>query len=272
MNDSASRRFGGRRTVLFSASNRRAHGARRHQYISIFVATAALICGCALQLRSQENKITGAARSSFSTLAVVRTDVGGMANAKLLENSSYRLCPSDSVMVTFSLTPEFNQTVDIQPDGYANLQGTNPIFLQGLTTQEAAVAVHTAYANILHQPLVTVELKDFKRPFFIVIGEVNKPGKYELRGYTSATEAVAVAGGFNNSAKQSQVLLFRRDDNEDWYGVTTVDLHRMLEGRNLNEDPEIRAGDMIFVAKNFASKIRRFIPFIPASASVWGNQ
>src|SRR5271170_1024955 len=46
----------------------------------------------------------------------------------------YRLCASDVISVTFPLTPEFDQTINIQPDGYASLSGTQEVHLEGLTT------------------------------------------------------------------------------------------------------------------------------------------
>ncbi len=174
-------------------------------------------------------------------------------------DARYQLCASDVIALEFPLTPEFDQTVNIQPDGFASLAGAGDVHLEGLTTEEAVAAIQKAYAGILRDPIVTVELKDFNRPYFVVSGQVNKPGKYDLRGYTSATEAVAIAGGFNDSAKHSQVLLFRRVNNE-WYEVKSLDLKRILKGHDVNEDAEIRPGDMLFVPQNFISKIKRYIP------------
>jgi len=174
-------------------------------------------------------------------------------------DARYRLCASDVVALAFPLTPEFDQTVSIQPDGFASLTGAGEIHLEGLTAPEAADAVRTAYAKILREPIVTVELKEFNKPYFIVTGQVNRPGKYELHGTTSATEAVAIAGGVNDAAKHSQVLLFRRVSS-DWYEVKPLNLKRILHGRGVNEDPEIRPGDMLVVPQNFVSKVRKFIP------------
>jgi polysaccharide export outer membrane protein len=171
----------------------------------------------------------------------------------------YRLCATDVITLTFPLTPEFDQTVTIQPDGFASLVGTGDVRLEGLTTQESAEAIRASYAKVLRDPIVSVDLKDFNKPYFIVSGQVSHPGKFDLRGETTATQAVAIAGGFNESAKHSQVLLFRRVNN-DWYEVKTLDLKRILQGHDVGEDPEVAPGDMIFVPQNFISKIKKFIP------------
>jgi len=174
-------------------------------------------------------------------------------------NARYRLSASDVIALTFPLTPEFDQTINIEPDGFASLAGTEDVHLAGLTIDECVAVIQTAYAGILHDPLVTIELKDFNKPYFTVGGEVSHPGRYDLRGNVRATEAIAMAGGFNDSSKHSQVLLFRQVNN-DWYEVEPLNLKRILQGRGINEDVEIRAGDMLYVPQNILSKIKKFIP------------
>jgi polysaccharide export outer membrane protein len=174
-------------------------------------------------------------------------------------NARYRLCASDAITLTFPLTPEFDQTVNVQPDGFVSLAGAGDVHVEGLTTAESVLAVQAAYSKILHDPLVTIELKDFNKPYFIVGGQVSKPGKFDLRGYTTATEAIAMAGGFNDSAKHSQVLLFRRVNN-NWLAVQSLDLKHILRGQDVREDVEIQPGDMLFVPQNLISKIEKFIP------------
>ena len=98
----------------------------------------------------------------------------------------YRIQESDSLSVTFPLTPEFNQTVNVQPDGFVTLTGAGILYIEGMTTDQAADAIRAAYVHVLHNPVVTVELKDFNKPYFLVTGQVAKPGKYDLRGSTSA--------------------------------------------------------------------------------------
>jgi polysaccharide export outer membrane protein len=174
-------------------------------------------------------------------------------------DARYRLSASDVITVTFPLTPEFDQTINIEPDGFASLAGVGGVHLGGLTIDESVAVIRAAYTSVLHDPMITIELKDFNRPYFIVSGEVSRPGKYDLRGDTRATEAIAIAGGFNDASKHSQVLLFRKVNN-DWYEVKPLNLKRILQGHEVTEDAEIRAGDMLYVPQNTLSKIKKFIP------------
>jgi polysaccharide biosynthesis/export protein len=209
---------------------------------------------------AQQNASTGNATAASSTPAQA-SSVPSDSNRPELQhrNNRYQLCASDVIALTFPLTPEFDQTVNIQPDGYASLAGVGDVHLEGLTTAQSVDAVRAAYSKVLNNPIVTIELKNFNKPYFMVNGQVHSPGRYDLRGYTTAAQAIAIAGGFEDSAKHSQVLLFRRVNN-DWYEVKNLNLKRILQGHDVNEDPEIRAGDMLVVPQNLISKIKKFIP------------
>jgi polysaccharide export outer membrane protein len=104
-----------------------------------------------------------------------------------------------------------------------------------------------------------VSLKDFDKPYFLASGEVTRPGKYELRGDLTVGEAVAMAGGFTQQARHSQVIVFRRV-SADLAESHVIDLKKMLDSHDLHEDLHLRAGDFIFVPQSRISKIRKFVP------------
>lgn len=172
----------------------------------------------------------------------------------------YRIQPGDTFDLTFDLSPEFNQlAVAVQPDGFVTLRGVGDIKVEGETVPELTATVRTAYGKILNNPLISIMLKEFEKPYFIANGQVAKPGKYEMHGNMTVYQAVAVAGGFQSSAKHSQVVLFRRVDDR-WTEATLIDVKKMEKSRDLREDPFLHSGDLVFVPKNTLSKIDRIIP------------
>lgn len=224
----------------------------RTQKIRLLVGLIVAILACAATGTPQSLE-----PSAPSGVKAVR---GSLANSDVAHRDArYRLCASDVIAVSFPLTPEFDQTVSIEPDGFAAFAGAGSLRLEGMTTDEATAAIRNAYAKTLRDPIVTIDLKDFNKPYFVISGQVNRPGKYDLRGDMSASQAVAEAGGFNNAAKHSQVLLFRRV-NEQWYQVRSLNLKQILAGRGLDEDAELESGDMLYVPQNFISKAQHFIP------------
>ena len=190
----------------------------------------------------------------------VKNDLEGPNHQALqYRNPRYQLCQTDVLELTLPLTPEFNQTLTVQPDGYITLLGAGDLHVEGQTVPEVTQAIRAAYSSTLHDPMVTVHLKDFQKPYFIAGGEVGHPGKYDLRGTATVVEAVAIAGGFTENSKHSEVWVFRRISN-DWAETRRVDVKKMLKAGILHEDLQLRSGDMLYVPKSTIGKIRRYLP------------
>ena len=174
-------------------------------------------------------------------------------------NPRYQLCKGDVFDLDFPFTPEFNQTVTVQPDGYVSLRGLGELHVEGETIPELTEALRQSYAKILHEPVITVVLKDFDKPYFIASGQVAHPGKFDLRGDTTVTQGLAIAGGLTEVAKHSQVLLFRRASSE-WYEVRKINVKRLMQAMDLNEDLHLQPGDLLFVPTSTIAKVKRFVP------------
>lgn len=171
----------------------------------------------------------------------------------------YRLRKGDSFDLDMEFSPEFNQTVVVQPDGYISLKGIGSLHAEGQTIPELTEAIKAAYREILHDPVIAISPKDLEKPYFIATGQVGKPGKYELRSDLTLTEAVALAGGFTEKSKHSQVVLFRPLP-QGGYQAKLVNVKKLLKARNLSEDLQVQAGDLVYVPQNELSKIRPFLP------------
>jgi polysaccharide export outer membrane protein len=196
----------------------------------------------------QESGESGGENSSTERLSMLQR-----------RNQRYQLHSADVLELSFPFTPEFNQTVTVQPDGYITLRGADDIRVEGQTLPEVSNSIRIAYSRVLHDPVINIGLKDFEKPYFIVGGEVGHPGKFDLRDETTVAQAVAIAGGFRESAKHSEVLLFHRVP-KGWMQVKRLNLKKMLKEANLEEDAHLQAGDFLYVPKNTFSKIQRFIP------------
>jgi polysaccharide biosynthesis/export protein len=170
----------------------------------------------------------------------------------------YRLRKSDVVDLKFTFSPEYDQTLTIQPDGFVTLKGASTVFAEGLTLPEVTAAVRQAY-DFMRDPEVSVTLQDFEKPSFLASGQLGRPGKYELRSRTTVTEGIAIAGGFTELAKHSQVVLFRRVF-DGVFEAHVLNVKAMLSSRNLDEDLELKPGDMLYVPQNRISKIRKYLP------------
>ncbi len=240
--------------------------------VGTFILTAVLVLQFCSASSAQDGKdlsatkatsqsgLTGAGAEGNGTTAAKPGIADGLGNPLLggMRHPLYRLRPSDVVEISFTVAPEFNQTLTVQPDGYITLKDAGMIPVEGLNLQQFTTAVQNAYQGYLHDPQVAVLLKEFERPYFIVGGEVGRPGKYDLRSDTTVAEAVQIAGGLTQQAKHSQVVLFRRV-NDELVEARLLNLKKMLKQGSLKEDAHLRPGDLVFVPQNAISKIARFL-------------
>jgi polysaccharide export outer membrane protein len=175
-------------------------------------------------------------------------------------NPRYQIQRDDILSISFPLSPEFDQAkVMVQPDGYVNLQGAGSLHIQGMTVPEVVDALKKAYSGILHDPIIDVDLVDFQKPYFLVSGQVGKPGEYDLRHDTTVSEGIAIAGGFAPTAK-TQVFLFHRV-SPGWVEVKKLNVKDLLHGKHVNEDAGLSPGDMIFVPEKVITSFRKYVPY-----------
>lgn len=235
--------------VLFAPGNleltmRIARNSRRFAALLVLTLLAAQLC---------------LGQQAVSGPATVSQPAGADATFQA-RSARYRIAPGDSFDLNFELSPEFNQTgVAVQPDGFVTLRGIGDIQVKGQTVPELTQTVRAAYSKILNDPIISIVLKDFEKPYFVADGQVGKPGKYDLRGEVTLTQAIAIAGGFTDASRHSQVLLFRRVSDQ-WMEAKIVNVKKMEKAGSLKEDPLLHPGDMLFVPKNTMSKIDKFFP------------
>lgn len=180
---------------------------------------------------------------------------------RLVTRAPYEVRKGDSVDLVFDLCPEFNQTLTVSPDGLISLRAASNIQAAGLTLNELAAAINTAYSNILNNPHVSLSLKatDIERPYFTATGQVTKPGRYDLMTETTVLQALSIAGGFTDVAKTSKVILYRRV-NDEQYQPMVIDVKKLLDARELSSDLRVRPGDLLYVPKSTYGKIKPYIP------------
>jgi polysaccharide export outer membrane protein len=177
----------------------------------------------------------------------------------------YKVNIGDQLNVKFEFLPNYSEaTIDVQPDGYISLEGgVAPVYVLGDNVIQIEEKIRQAYKGIMKDPIVvTVELNSFLPPYFICWGEVMKPGKYEMKGDITLSQALGIAGGYNSMAKHSQIVLFRKVGDQ-WVSSQVINMKHMLYTHNLAEDMHLQAGDMIWVPQNTISKLINLEKVIP---------
>jgi polysaccharide export outer membrane protein len=160
--------------------------------------------------------------------------------------------------IQYRYTPEFNQTVTVQPDGYITLQAGGDLKVAGMTVDQTRQAIVKKASERLQDPVATVILKEFQKPYFVVAGEVAQPGKIEMRERVTALQAIMLAGGMKETAKSSQIVVFRKI-NSDTAEVKLLNLKEIKRTSDLENDLTLQPGDMVYVPRDKITKVERFM-------------
>jgi len=182
----------------------------------------------------------------------------GHAEEGLKTRPRYLLRPGDTLDLQYRLTPEFNQTVMVQPDGYINLNVAGTIFVKGLTVDQTHDLIVQTVSTRLKDPELNLVLESFTHPYVVVAGQVAKPGQIELKEDMTALGAILMAGGFTPDAKAGQVIVFRKL-NESIAEVRVLHLSGVKKTAQLEKDMALQPGDMILVPQDTISKIEHYM-------------
>lgn len=175
----------------------------------------------------------------------------------LLDHSTL-VQPGDTVIVAFRYTPEFNEDVTIGADGRALFKAAGEVKAGGLTLTELQKEIARGATAKLVDPEVTVSLKEVDRPHVFVAGEVNSPGRQELRKPVTALQAILMCGGPKEDAALGRVLLFRRLDADN-AEVHVLRLSRFDPKTRDKNDMLLQPDDMILVRRDLPSHIERIV-------------
>jgi polysaccharide export outer membrane protein len=138
----------------------------------------------------------------------------------------------------------------VTPDGTIQLPAIGSVPAQGLTLVELRSEVENRYAEIAGGIEVTPVLQERAPRNIYVLGEVLKPGRYELVAPTTAIQAISLAEGWNKGGNLRDVIVFRRDEN--WRLMATrVNVRPALyNARDLQaDDIWLRDSDIVIVPK-----------------------
>ncbi|MBN1543401.1 polysaccharide biosynthesis/export family protein [candidate division KSB1 bacterium] len=170
----------------------------------------------------------------------------------------YRLGYGDVLEVKFFNNPEYNETVTVRPDGRISLQQIGDLEVIGITPSELQRLVMQVYGEILKQPDVTIFVREFGGQFFYVMGEVERPGQFELSKGMTLLRAIATAGGAKNSGKMNSVILVRADQQHN-IEARRLDLSISDVAKQLDTDLTLQPYDMVFIPKTFIANLDIFV-------------
>ncbi len=159
--------------------------------------------------------------------------------------TGYRIGSEDILQISVFGNEALSRTVPVRPDGMISLPLLNDVQAAGLTPMELRDVLMKKLVEFVPSPEVAVVVTEVRSFMISVIGEVSKPGRYDLRSSATIVDALAMAGGFKEFASRSKIVVIRREG-----GVSKripFDYDKMNAPKGAQENFELRPGDIVMV-------------------------
>lgn len=124
----------------------------------------------------------------------------------------YHIGKEDVIEVVVFREPELSRVVPVRPDGKISLPLAGELEAAGKTPAELQQGIRTRLASWVHEPAVSVLVREINATRVFVLGEVVRPGGFPLRGPMTVVQAIALAGGRTPYAGDRLVWLRERRD------------------------------------------------------------
>jgi protein involved in polysaccharide export with SLBB domain len=167
--------------------------------------------------------------------------------------AGYVLSTDDQVAVEVFGEDDLHTVGRLNAEGNLSLPLLGSVKLAGLTLTQAAAHLTELYGrDYLVNPKVNVSLVSYAKRRFTVLGQVNRPGSFEMPedspGGIDILEAIAMAGGYTRIAAPERISVRRHARDGD--RLIKVDAKRMArgDGRSFRVEPgdTITVGESIF--------------------------
>jgi polysaccharide biosynthesis/export protein len=139
----------------------------------------------------------------------------GNVSKELAQPVEFLLGPEDVLEVNVWRNQDLSRLVVVRPDGMISMPLIGDVQASGLTANQLAARIADRLREFKENPSVSVSVKEVNSYNIYVLGEVSKPGKYQVKSHTSILQAIALAGGFTLFASKNKLQVVRNSANGD---------------------------------------------------------
>jgi polysaccharide export outer membrane protein len=130
--------------------------------------------------------------------------------------NGFLLGPEDELEITVWGNKDLTRETVVRPDGLISMPIIGDVQAAGLTADALSQRIAERLKQyVATRPSVSVSVKTINSYSVYVLGEVTRPGKFQLKSYVTVLQAISMAGGFTDYAKKNKVQVLRITENGD---------------------------------------------------------
>jgi polysaccharide export outer membrane protein len=161
-------------------------------------------------------------------------------------DSSYVIGPDDVLAINVWKEPEVSRSVPVRSDGKISLPLVGELTAGGQTPLQLEQEITKRLQNYISEPEVTVIVQDSKSQRINILGMVVRPGSYLLTGSATVLDAIAMAGGFKDFAKQKSIYVLRANGDGTQKRIS-FNYKEVIKGKNPEQNVRLLPRDTVVV-------------------------
>ena len=147
----------------------------------------------------------------------------------------------------------------VRPDGKIDFPLVGELTAVGLSAGQLSQQLTQGLSEYVKDPKVTVNIQKYRTTRVYVLGEISKPGMYELEKQHTLLDAISVAGGYKDTAAKKNVFIVKKDKPDQ---PIKANLLALLEKGDMRQNYTLTEGDVVYLTKNGKLNMRDILPFI----------
>lgn len=175
-----------------------------------------------------------------------------LCNVVYAESSEYVLRPGDELKIEFFDHEELSTPATgpnpyvVRPDGKVSFLLIGDVDVSGKTVSKFQEELIKLYSKFLRNPNITVNITKYGGTRVYVLGEVLRPGMYELKKSHRVLDALGAAGGFTKKSSKKHIYLIRKDADNP----IIVNINNYLRKADQSQNYELNEGDCLYLTSN----------------------
>jgi polysaccharide export outer membrane protein len=142
--------------------------------------------------------------------------------------------------------PEISKSVPVRSDGKISLPLVGEVQAAGETPLKLKQDIASRLKNFIEEPEVTVIVQQINSQKFNVLGQVARPGAYVVANSPTVLDAIALAGGFRDFAKQKSIYVLRKNVDGSQIRIA-FNYKEVIKGKNPEQNVKLQPRDTVIV-------------------------
>ena len=162
-------------------------------------------------------------------------------------SGDYKIGPEDVVEVIIWRNADLSKVVTVRPDGNISLPLVGDVRAVGMTAVDLAKDIKVRLKDYKNDPSVSVVVQQVNSYNVFVMGEVIKPGRFQLKSFTTALQAISLAGGFTQFAVKNKIFILRKLPGSGAETRINVRYDDIISGADTAQNIVLIPGDTVVV-------------------------